>query len=130
MKSIFKAAALAVTLAMVSANTGCQSTTGTQTPQGVMKAAQVSLTVYRDVFQPAVLVYGRLPDCPQATICKERAVLTKIQAADLAATKTITAAQPVLNGSLPDGGQLASALEAISNAQKAIADSGALKLAN
>lgn len=120
----------ALTAALCLLALGACSTTGgqPQTSQSVMKAAQVALTVYGDIFQSAVLLYGQLPDCPQAALCKDRDVLTKIQAADLAVTKTVTASRPVLNGSLPDGGQLGDALSAIANAERVIADSGALKL--
>lgn len=94
----------------------------------ILKSAKAVLTVYGEVYQPAVLFYGRLPDCPQAVVCKDRPVLDKLKAVDLATTKAITAAQPVLNGQLPDGGQVADALAAVAAAQTQIAASGALKL--
>lgn len=93
-----------------------------------LKATQVALTTYADVFQPAVLAYGHLPDCPQAIICKTRDTLNKMKAADLAVSSTLEAARPVLNGGKSDTGQLANALQAIAQAEATIANTGALKL--
>jgi hypothetical protein len=94
----------------------------------VRKASAVALTTYADIFQPAVLSYGSLPDCPQAAICKDRATLNQLKAVDAKAVAAITAARPILNGSAVDTGRLGEALAAIMEAQAAIARSGALRL--
>jgi len=91
-------------------------------------AVKGALTTYADVFQPAVLAYGHLPDCPQAAICKDQPILDKMKAADLAVSSTLEKARPVLDGSMSDGGQLAQALLAVQQAETTIANSGALKL--
>lgn len=93
-----------------------------------LKATQVALTTYADVFQPAVLAYGHLPPCPQAVLCKDQTVINKLKAADLAVSSTLEAARPVLNGGQTDAGQLANALQAIATAEATIAGTGALKL--
>lgn len=116
---VFAAACLAMT--------GCAALQGSTTGADAIKASQVTLTAYADVYQPAVIVYGHLPACPGATLCKDAAVLAKLKAADATATATIVAAQAVLEGSATDTGQLAVAVQAIQAAEVAIAASGALK---
>lgn len=126
MKRLFSALAV-VGLMALAACAGSGAATGT-TSASVLKATNVALTTYADVYQPAVLAYGKLPVCPAATICHDPVVLGKLKAADLAVTKVVTAAQPILNGSVPDAGQLGDALTAIEQAESTIAGSGALKL--
>lgn len=108
---------------------GACTTAQTDSVKGsALKATQVALTTYADVFQPAVLAYGRLPACPQAVLCKDPATITKLKAADLAVSSTLEAARPVLDGGQADAGQLANALQAIAQAEATIAGTGALKL--
>lgn len=121
---LIRLAAAAALLALAA----CSTPTGGISSPGVLKATQVALTTYADVYQPAVLAYGHLPTCPAAAICKDNAVLAKLKAADLAVTNTLVAARPILNGTLPDKGQLTDALVAIQQAEATIAGSGALKL--
>lgn len=94
------------------------------------KAVGIALTTYADVYQPAVLVYGSLPDCPSVVLCKERAVLNKLKAVDAAATASIVAAQPVLHGDLPDKGELEAAVRAVQAAEIAIASAPGVRLTN
>lgn len=94
------------------------------------KAAVAALTTYADVYQPAVIFYGRLPDCPAAPVCKERAVLTQMQAADRVAVRAINDAKVIIDGasSGTSAGQLAALQTALANAQLIIASSGALSM--
>lgn len=95
----------------------------------VKQAARIAITTYADIYQPAVLTYGKLPNCePQVVsfICKDPAVLVKLKAADLAVTNSIVAAQPILDGRAIDAGELTAAISAIMQAQSTIAVSGAL----
>lgn len=124
MKRFLIGAILAVALAAPMA--ACTTTGTVQLPAQVLQATKLALTTYADVFQPAVITYGRLPDCPAAALCKDRAILNKLKAADAAVTKTVVAVQPVLDGKLPDSGQVADALTAITSAEAAIAASPAL----
>lgn len=121
----FLRTSVALALLVLGACTTSQTDSASNT---AMKATQVALTTYADVFQPAVLAYGRLPACPQAVICKDQAIVNKLKAADLAVSSTLEAARPVLNGAQTDAGQLVNALQAIALAEATIAGTGALKL--
>lgn len=124
---LFRTLGAAVALMALAA---CAHNDGGQVDPGqtIRNASNMALTTYGDVFQPALIIYGRLPDCPKATICKERAPLDKMKALDAKAVAAISAARPVLNGSTIDKGELGKALAAIAEAQAAIANSGALRL--
>jgi hypothetical protein len=122
------AAALAMSL------TGCgttlggmfQSTAGTATTQDALKAAQVTLTTYRDVYQVGLIAYLNLPHCPQAFLvaCRDDTKVPKLLAVDKAATASIVAAQKVLEGNLTDTGQLSAMVQAVTAAETAIAGAG------
>ena len=92
---------------------------------------QAVLTTYADVFQPAIITYGRLPVCPNptpsGTVCHDPAVLAKMKAADAAATKAIVSAQAVLEGSTADAGQITAAMQAVAAAEATISAATALK---
>lgn len=95
-----------------------------------LKAAQVAITTYADVYQPAVLAYGQLPACPHPTpsgsVCRDPAVHAKLKAVDLAASRSIEAARAVLEGSLTDSGQITAMIQSIGSAETAIAAAGAV----
>lgn len=129
--------AAALMLASVSA---CQ-TTGTGAGPGpvigvgnaaaddALKATKVVLTGYVDIYQPAVIAYGSLPDCPGATLCRDRVVLDKLKAADAAAMAVLQTAMNVIDGKTQDsGGDVQRALSAIQAAEVQIAASGAMSL--
>lgn len=86
-----------------------------------IKGAQVAITTYADVYQPAVIAYGNLPACPAATLCRDPATHAKLKAVDLAVSKSIAAGQAVLEGSVADTGQITAMLQAIMSAEAAIA---------
>lgn len=102
---------------------GCALLQGSAAGNDALKATQLALTTYVDVYQPAVIAYGTLPACPGAVLCKNPATLKKLQAVDAAAVATITAAKGVLEGTVTDGGQIAQAQQAISIAEQQIAAS-------
>lgn len=99
--------------------------------QDALKGAQAAITTYVDVYQPAILAYGQLPVCgsaPVVVLCHDKAVYAKLKAVDLAATKSIVAAQAVIEGSTSDTGtEISDALSAISAAERAIASEGIVK---
>lgn len=108
---------------------GCQAIQGTiggDATKDAMKASQVAITTYADIYQPAVIFYGHLPACPDAIICKDANTLQNLKAVDLAATTSIIAAQEVLEGKAKDTGQITAAVLAIAQAEQTIAASGAL----
>lgn len=105
---------------------GCSLIPDNATTADAKKAVQAALTTYADVYQPAVIAYGNLPVCPSAPICHDKLVYAKLAAADSAVTKSITAAQAVLEGSASDTGQLTAALTAIQAAEATIGGSGVL----
>lgn len=123
---------LALILAASLALSGCtaiRSVVGDPAADDALFAVKATITTYADVYQPGVIVYGRLPSCSKPSsplICRDDAVFHKLQAADLAATSTILAAQKVLEGSIADAGQITAAINAIAQAEAAIAASGAL----
>ena len=93
------------------------------------KAIQVGLTAYRDIYQPAVLLYGKLPDCPTAVVCRDPAAFRAMQAADKAATKAINDTKTIVDGLEGDSnGKLQALQTAIQDAELLIAKSGALNL--
>lgn len=93
-------------------------------------AVKVAMTAYVDIYQPGVLIYGRLPTCPvQAPVCHDPAVLARLKAADLTVINVVVKAQSVLEGKTSDSGELTAALNAISSAEAEIAMSGALAVA-
>jgi hypothetical protein len=103
-----------------------QSTVGTATTQDALKAAQVTLTTYRDVYQTGLIAYLNLPHCPQAYLvaCRNDTLVPKLVALDNAATASILAAQQVLEGKIADTGQLAAMVSEVQKAETAIASAG------
>lgn len=93
-----------------------------------LKATQLAMTTYADVYQPAVLYYGSLPACPAATLCRDTAIHAKLKAADLAVTKAVSLAADVTSGKVVDTGQLLGVIEAIQSAEVTIGSSGALSV--
>lgn len=123
---------LLAVLALTAALGGCttlQGVIGSTATQDALQAARITITTYADIYQPAVIAYGRLPACGSAgapVLCKDAAVFAKLKAADLAVTKSVTAAQGVLEGTATDAGQITAAINAITQAEATIAASGAL----
>lgn len=108
-----------LTVAVVaSALSACALFSGSQT---TLDATKKTLTIYTSFVQPAIITYGSLPDCspanPALKICKDHAAWLKIQAAAAAAHASIQAATPVLNGEVPDIGQIDDAIGKIGAAQ-------------
>lgn len=113
-KIILFAAALALT--------GCSSfSLDVATRDDFRKAAAVAIATYADVYQPAVLAYGSLPPCPAALLCREPEVHAKMKALDLAAVRSIDAAEAVLTGNAASRGEVERAIAAVVEAEIAIA---------
>lgn len=108
-------------LALVACVAACSSLNVTV---GSNKSVNAALLAYADIYQPAVMAYGSLPVCPAAALCRQPAVHAQLKAADLAVSKSVEAARPVLSGSLPDHGELLAVLEAVSASQALIVRSG------
>lgn len=123
MKSLYRlmaAGALALSLG------ACSTIQNSAVGDDAIKATQVAITTYADIYQPAVLTYGNLPLCqPSAPpLCRDPVVHAKLKAVDLAASTAIDAARQVLNANVQDAGQLTAALQAIINAETTIAQAG------
>lgn len=92
-----------------------------------LKAAQITLTTYADVYQPGVIAYGNLPACPVgAPVCHDPAALHALKMLDAQVTAALTSAQCVLEQTCSDTGQLAALETVIQSAETQIAKSGAL----
>lgn len=95
------AALAAVTLVLTLS--GCalwSELTGSDTAASARAAASVVLATYRDTYQPALLVYGKLPTCNPAvaTACKDATTWAKLKAIDLATETTIEGVRALLAG--------------------------------
>lgn len=91
------------------------------------RAAKVALSAYEST-QQAMLIYGKLPPCDQSLalyVCRSQRVWDRLKAADKVATTAIVKAEPVLNGTQVDAGQLLAALVAIDDVRRAIAEAQA-----
>jgi len=92
------------------------------TPEARSKT-KVALTAY-EAMQEGMLIYGHMPACdPEAgvvRICRDAATWNKIKIADKLAVKAINAASPVLQGDLPDSGEVIKALIAIDQVKGAL----------
>lgn len=85
-------------------------------------ASKLVLTGY-ETTQQAILIYGALPVCDETGVlklCRDRALWIKIKAVDKAAVTAIVKAEPVLNGTEVDAGQLAAAWLAIAEVKTAV----------
>lgn len=119
--------AVALMGVMLSGCSAIQSVVGTGVATDAVQSAKYALTTYVDIYQPAVIAYGGLPDCGTGPVlCKDRSILDKLKAADAAAVKSIVAANDVLNGGKIDAGEISAAISAIQQAEATIAASGAL----
>lgn len=92
-------AAVTLTLAL----SGCalwSELTGSDTAASARAAASVVLATYRDTYQPALLVYGKLPTCSATvtTSCKDATTWEKLKAVDLATETTIEGVRSLLAG--------------------------------
>lgn len=119
MKRLFTAAVLALCLA------GCTSFSADTATDG-KRAVQAALVAYTGIYQPAVIEYGRLPDCPATPLCRDRALFAKLAAADQVVRTSANVANPVLHGDVPNTGQLTALINAITNAQTQVARAGIL----
>jgi hypothetical protein len=94
----------------------------------VRYGAKVALAAY-ETTQQAILIYGRLPACDAEAevvrFCRDRALWAKIKAAEKAAVEAIVAAEPVLNATAIDAGQIAKALAAIATVNAALREAQA-----
>lgn len=132
LRNLLSAAAMSLALAgcasMGATPTGAPPTVGTVQADAV-KAAKAVVTLYADLYQPAVLAYGRLPDCPGATLCKDRAILNRLKAADLVASTAIEKARPILDGLASGSGiEIQDAVKGVQAAESLVASSGAFNL--
>lgn len=108
--------------ASILALSGCASfDLDVATRDDLRKAATVAIATYADVYQPAVLAYGGLPPCPAALLCREPEVHAKLKALDLAAVRSIDAAESVITGDVASRGEVERAISAIVEAEVAIA---------
>ena len=109
-----------LTVCAIIALGGCALFSGSQT---TLDATKKTLTLYTSFVQPAIITYGSLPDCspsnPMLKLCKDHEAWLKIQAAAKAAHSSIQAAAPVINGEVPDIGQLQQAITDIDGASNA-----------
>lgn len=126
---------LAAAVALSFALSGCAllGLFGEKTGQDAVRATQIVLTAYADIYQPALILYGSYKTCgtPEAEgkiVCKDGPTFQKLKALDLAATSAIVAARDVLRGTVPDAGQLQQAIAAITQAQAAIAAAPNVKI--
>lgn len=117
-------------LALAGCATDGTTTAPSQTANDAMTGVKASIAAYVDVFQPAILTYGHLVECPHPTpsgmFCHDKDVLTKMKAIDKAVVRTIVAAQAVIDGKELDTGQLTIAVQAIIAAETTISGSGIL----
>lgn len=109
-------------LALAFALSGCGTLSGLVSPDtklDAMKAAETVIAGYADIYQPLVLTYGRLPKCEPGSppVCHDVKIFGMLKAIDKAATAAIVAAQPVLDGSMPDTGQITAVVTAIQAAE-------------
>lgn len=122
------AAILSATLALG----GCSTISGLfggGAASDALKATQIALTTYADVYQPAVLTYGSLPVCPAgAPVCHDSATFAKLKGLDLQVTTAIGTAQCVLDQSCSDTGQVAALMTVLQQAETQIALSGAMSV--
>jgi hypothetical protein len=101
---MFKKIAAIMAVGMLAfALSGCalwSELTGSDTTASARAAASVVLATYRDTYQPALLVYGKLPTCSAivATSCKDAATWAKLKAVDLATETTIEGVRSLLAG--------------------------------
>jgi hypothetical protein len=103
---------------------GCQtiqSAIGSTASTDALQASKAAIATYADVYQPAVIAYGRLPTCPAALLCKDTNVFRNLEVANLAVIKSIVAAQAMLEGTATDSGQIAAAFQAVAQVEASIA---------
>jgi len=127
MKHALKMLALAGSLALSLGACALLQKTNPDVASDAIRATQVAITTYADVYQPAVIAYGNLPVCNGSTpICRDQALHAKMKAADLAASTAIETARKVMNTNVGDGGELTAAIQAIISAETTIAQAGAI----
>lgn len=135
----------------LSALAGCGTLTSLVSSDTVLDAktgAKTIITGYADIYQPFVLTYGHWPKCgvPVVTgapadsaagltvaaplLCHDPHVLAMLKAVDKAATAAIVAAKRVLDGTMPDTGQIEAVMAAIQSAELQINASGINKGTN
>jgi len=112
---------LGLIVSIVACLTACALLAPFGAEDGARRVAKVTLSAY-ETTQQAILIYGRLPDCAERTpkICKDKVVWAKLKVVEATATRAISEATPVLNGSRADAGQLVAALAAIENVKTAV----------
>lgn len=117
-------------LALAAVAVGMLAGCTTNLEQDAVRGSYIAINAYADVYQPAVLMYGRLPVCaPSAPkLCHDIAVYADLKAADLAATNSIIAARAVLSGKKSvTGTELSDAITAIGAAEMRIASRGIMQ---
>lgn len=125
MKTILRAMAAASAAVLLSA---CALLAPMRADDDARYAANVTLTAY-EATQQALLLYGRLPNCDPANgalrFCKRDRLWQKIKIVEAAASKSIYAALPVLNGTKADAGELVAAVTAIAKVTAAVREAQA-----
>lgn len=125
MKTILKVMA-AATVAVVL--TACALLRPLGADDEARRGAKVTLAAYNTT-QQALLIYGQLPLCDQATgvkwICRSGEIWAQIKIVERAASLAIAEATPVLNGSKADAGELLRAIMAIDRVKALIATANA-----
>lgn len=124
MKVLFRTALGAALLAI--SLSACAMLPDNSVTADAKKGVQVALTTYTQIYQPAVIAYGRLPLCPAALLCHDKAVFAKLAAADAAVNSAATAAKTVMDQNVGDPNALQNVVSAIQTAQLQIAQSGIL----
>lgn len=126
MKHLWRLAAASILALSLGACQALQQSNSSAANDAI-KAAQVAITTYADIYQPAVIAYGNLPVCNGSTpVCRDQAVHAKLKAVDLAASTAIEAARKVMETNVSDAGQITAAVQAIINAETTIAQAGVL----
>lgn len=123
MKRLLTAAVLG--LAML-ATQACALLPDNSTTADAKRAVGVALTTYTQVYQPALIAYGRLPVCPVPApqLCHDREVFRQLAAADAVVRTTANAAKKVMDQNANDPKALTNVVQAIQTAQLQIAASG------
>lgn len=105
----------------------CAMLPDNSTTADAKKGVQVALTTYTQIYQPAVIAYGRLPLCPAAVLCHDKEVFAQLAAADAVVNVAADAARKVMTENYNDPNALSRVVAAIQDAQLKIAQAGILK---
>lgn len=120
-QNVYAAAVLFLALC-VGGCAGSLSVLGPATTATALKTAKIALTAYNGLIQPSILAYGHWQTCGPTVVtklCKPQATWDKVKSVEATATAAIVQLSPVLDGSVTDTGQVASAVDAVDAARTA-----------